>query len=155
MARLRKTKYTPPVGDAIDDLPTSEDECLWLWLSCFCKSLKTWIPLAYEPETMGWDDARESLDKESAEKIQLEKRNVDEVKSALKILVAEWQWPDCSEEISFLATERLDWASRFASVMSVLKNSNELTTLDLPDCPPRGWFFWVAFELYDLDVSLP
>lgn len=97
----------------------------------------------------------ESISKERGEKLYLEEQNHTEVREALEILLEDWKWPEVSEEVSFLAEERLKWASRFALVMSNLKNNTPLKTIDLPDVAPKKWIIWLCFDVYELDVSMP
>lgn len=157
MKRKIKHQYVAPVGDKLPDRPavnatTSE---LWTWLSKYCNALDTWIPFGAEPETMSWDDPMESVHNERDTKFSIEKENNAEVRAAFDELLKSKKWPETTEEVSWLACERLKWAAQFANMMASLSKTAPKSGIPLPCDTTQDWIIWMVFTCYDLNPHWP
>jgi hypothetical protein len=109
-AKRRKRVYVPPIGVKLGG--RKEGESAWQYYAYLCRLMRTWIPYAAEPETMGWQDPRESMHKERLEKMDVEENFAGEALEAFSTLMETWAFPESSAEATFLIGARLEWAEQ-------------------------------------------
>lgn len=154
MARKKKRVYVAPVG--VDLYKENEGETEWHYLAYCCKTLRTWIPYAPEPETMGWSDPSESIRKERLEKLEIEQDYSGEARDAFAELLSTWKWPETSKQAAFLMGERLLWAERMCNLLDGVPLSGGCVFLLPPESLSlRDKLIFLTGGFYDAIGAVP
>lgn len=127
-AKRRKRIYVPPTGEKLG--AQHEGESNWCYYAYLCGLMRTWIPYADEPETMGWNDPGESMHKERLEKLDVEERYSAEALAAFSTLMDTWAFPESSAQATFLIRARLEWAEQVCLCLD-----------KMPVCESSIWLF--------------
>jgi hypothetical protein len=148
-AKRRKKVYVPPTGRKPG--VQNEGESDWRYYAYLCESMRTWIPYADEPETMGWHDPQESISKERMEKRHVEESYCSEALEAFATLLDTWRFPETSDQAAYLIRARLEWAEATCLCLDKMPLSKNSTWL----FPPRNLetlkdvLRWLVADFYD------
>lgn len=154
-ARRKKREYVPPIGDARG--LRKEGESVWQYYAYLCSWIRTWIPYADEPETMGWHDPQESMRKERWEKLEVEECYSGEALAAFSTLLDTMKFPECSAQAVFLIRARMEWAEQTCLALDAWKACKGSTWLFPPKSleTQKDLLLWLASDFYEKFPGFP
>jgi hypothetical protein len=100
---------------------------------------------------MGWDDPRESMQKERWEKLNVEESYSAEALQALSTLAYTMKFPECSGQAVFLIRARLEWAESVCLSLEKWKGGDGSSWLFPPMFQNEVWdaLLWLVSDCYD------